>query len=297
VLVLGLVSALGLLVADRLPTGIARTVAATGLAAVLAGPAAYTLQTVGTAHGGSLPSAGPTVANGGPGGFGGPGGGRGGGFGGGGFGGGGFGGGRPGGNAGGAGGFAGTPPQGGTAGAGQLPTGGANGGAPGGTNAGGTNGGTAGGGLPGGVNGGANGTAGGAGGMRGGGGGTFLNGSTPGSAITALLKAKATAYTWVAAAIGSQNASGYQLATGDPVMSIGGFNGTDPAPTLDQFQQYVRAGKIHYFIGGGTGMPGGGAGTGGSNVSSQISTWVAAHYTSSTVGGVTVYDLTKAKSG
>ena len=55
----------------------------------------------------------------------------------------------------------------------------------------------------------------------------------------------------MAAAVGSQNASGYQLATGDPVMAIGGFNGSDPSPTLAQFQQYVADGKIHYFIGGG----------------------------------------------
>ena len=33
-------------------------------------------------------------------------------------------------------------------------------------------------------------------------------------------------------------------------MPIGGFNGSDPSPTLAQFQAYVAAGKIHYFIGG-----------------------------------------------
>ena len=45
-------------------------------------------------------------------------------------------------------------------------------------------------------------------------------------------------------------------------MAIGGFNGTDPWPTLAAFQQYVADGKIHYFIaGGGGGGPGGGSGT------------------------------------
>lgn len=38
-----------------------------------------------------------------------------------------------------------------------------------------------------------------------------------------------------------------------PVMPIGGFNGSDPSPTLTQFKAYVAAGKIHYFIGGTTG--------------------------------------------
>ncbi len=76
-------------------------------------------------------------------------------------------------------------------------------------------------------------------------------------------------------------------------MALGGFNGTDAAPSLSQFEQYVRSGRIHYFIGGGTGANGGSSG---SSDSSQISTWVAAHYSSTTVDGVTVYDLTKAKA-
>ena len=34
-------------------------------------------------------------------------------------------------------------------------------------------------------------------------------------------------------------------------MPIGGFNGSDPSPTLEQFQQYVANGEIHYYIAGG----------------------------------------------
>ncbi|MFC1432962.1 ArnT family glycosyltransferase, partial [Streptacidiphilus sp. N1-3] len=83
VLVVGMLAALGIVFAGQLPTGIARTFAITGLIASLAGPAAYTLQTAGTAHGGSLPTAGPTVAGGGFGGGGGGFGGARGGFGGG----------------------------------------------------------------------------------------------------------------------------------------------------------------------------------------------------------------------
>jgi hypothetical protein len=95
----------------------------------------------------------------------------------------------------------------------------------------------------------------------------------------------------VAATTGSNSASGYQLGSGEPVMAIGGFNGTDPTPTLAQFQKYVAAGRIHYYISGG----GGGFGPGGSSTTSDsavISSWVAAHYTARTVDGVTVYDLT-----
>jgi len=74
------------------------------------------------------------------------------------------------------------------------------------------------------------------------------------------------------------------------VMAIGGFNGTDPAPTLAQFQRYVHDGKIHYFIGGGSGP--GSAGT--SSSASEITAWVQQNFTATTVGGVTVYDLTTA---
>ena len=126
--------------------------------------------------------------------------------------------------------------------------------------------------------------------------GGLLDAATVSDEMKNLLDANAGQYTWVAAAIGSQSASGYQLATGDPVMALGGFNGSDPSPTLAEFQADVAAGKIHYFIGSGTG--GGGFGgmrggnTGGSNYSSQISAWVAATYTAQTVGSTTIYDLT-----
>jgi 4-amino-4-deoxy-L-arabinose transferase-like glycosyltransferase len=118
-------------------------------------------------------------------------------------------------------------------------------------------------------------------------GGSFLNASAPGSDLVKLLEQNATSYSWVAATIDANSAAGYQLATDDPVMAIGGFNGTDPTPTLAQFEQSVAQGRIHYFIGGG-GAPGGGTGT-----SSVIAQWVAQHFSATTVDGVTVYDLTQ----
>ncbi|MEU4422737.1 glycosyltransferase family 39 protein [Actinoplanes sp. NPDC024001] len=128
------------------------------------------------------------------------------------------------------------------------------------------------------------------GGARGGGMNGLLNAAEVSDEMKALLEADADQYTWVAAAIGSQSASGYQLATEKPVMAVGGFNGTDPSPTPAQFQAYVAAGEIHYFIGGGSFARGGG--NGGSNYSSQISEWVAANFTAKTVGNTTIYDLT-----
>jgi 4-amino-4-deoxy-L-arabinose transferase-like glycosyltransferase len=123
----------------------------------------------------------------------------------------------------------------------------------------------------------------------GGGAGGLLNGSESTAAITELLQEGADSYTWVAAAVGSNTASGYQLASEEPVMAVGGFNGSDPSPTLAEFQQYVADGEIHWFIGGG-GF--GGGQMGGSSASSEIAAWVAANFTATTVDGVTLYDLT-----
>ncbi|GAA0990193.1 glycosyltransferase family 39 protein [Subtercola frigoramans] len=241
------------------------TTVVVSLVAVLLAPTAYTLQTISTGHTGSIVTAGPTVASstgfGGGGGFG-----RGGGAGGGGT--------PPGGIAGGPGTAGGlTPPV----GAGQAGTGAA----------GGTAGGAAGGGT---TAGGAGGAA--AAGTRGGGmgGGGLLVGATVSAQVSALLSANASSYTWAAAAVGSQNAASYQLASQAAVMPLGGFNGSDPSPTLEQFQAYVASGQIHYFISSGNI----GASNGGSSASSSIATWVVANYTATTVDGTTLYDLTTA---
>ena len=258
--------ATGLVIAvvPRLRGRMAAVAAAVAVVAAGAGPAAYAVDTIATPHAGAIPSAGPTVAGTfGPGGFGG---------------GGGFG--RPG--FGGAGGR--TFP--GAAG-GRFP------GAAGGTDqvppvfAGGR-------GAAGGFGRGATGAPGGAPGFAGrGGAGGLLQSSTPGMALVTALQKDAGQYKWVAATINSNSAAGYQLASGDPVMAIGGFNGTDPAPTLAQFEQYVQSGQIHYFISGG-GRGGGGIGGGSSSsAASQISSWVTSHFTAKTVGGSTIYDLTQ----
>jgi hypothetical protein len=127
-----------------------------------------------------------------------------------------------------------------------------------------------------------------------------LNSSQSNAALNKALQADAGTYTWAAATVNSNNAAGYQLGSGEPVMAIGGFNGTDPAPTLAQFEKYVSEGKIHYFIasgGGGFGGGGAGGGAGGSGDASEITSWVEAHFTAETLGGVTVYNLTGTGTG
>ncbi|MFF0200961.1 ArnT family glycosyltransferase [Streptomyces sp. NPDC005017] len=267
VLVGGLTAALGLLFVTRLGAGLTRAVLGLGLVAALAGPTAYTLTTLGEGHSGSIVTAGPAVS-----------GGRGG-----------FGGGTPGGGAfpgqggrnqqGGQGG-----PQGGPMG--MPPTGGFGGGFPGGQNGQGQNGN--------GQNGQALPTTPGGTGGEGGPMGGLLNGAEVDDEARKLLETDADRYTWPAAAIGAQNAAGYQLATGEPVMAIGGFNGTDPSPTLAEFKEYVAEGKIHYFVsGGGAGGVAGPGGDGESSASSRISAWVRANFKEVTAGSATFYDLTQ----
>ena len=200
--------------------------AATLLAvSALAGPTAYSVETISAAHAGALPSAGPSGSGGMMGG------GRGG-----------FGGGRMG-----------TPP-GGTA---QQP----------GTGTGTTQ---------------QQGGTGGVGGFLGGGGISSVS-----SELVTLLQQGAKGYTWAAASVTANGAAPLQIASGEPIMAIGGFNGTDPAPSLAEFKELVAQGKIHYFIGsGGGGMMGGRDGT-----SSEIATWVSENFQSQTVGNTTVYDL------
>jgi 4-amino-4-deoxy-L-arabinose transferase-like glycosyltransferase len=224
ILVLGVVGAGAIVAVPAASKRLPAVVAALGLFVALLGPAAFTLDTVTTAHSGAIPSAGPAVlaSAAGPGAFGGPRGQRG------------FG-----------------PPPGGNFGGGPF----------------------AGGGNP----------------RRGvgGGGGGFLNATQPGTQLVAMLKANSSQYRWVVATVNANSAAGYQLATGDPVMAIGGFNGSDPTPTLAQFQTMVGAGQIHYYIPGGGGPAAGSGSTG-----AAIATWVSQHFAAVTVDGVAIYDLT-----
>ncbi|MCJ1713048.1 glycosyltransferase family 39 protein [Curtobacterium sp. VKM Ac-2922] len=219
------------------------------LVTALLGPTAFSVQTVTVGHTGALPSAGPSVGSGGgPGGQGGPGGpgpagGRG----------------NPGGG------------QGGQGAQGAQVAPGPQGaqGAPGGNGMPANQGGAGGTGRPGG-------TAGGAGNLLGG-------STTVSAALRTALSKDADAYTWVAATVGSNSAATYQLATGDPVMAIGGYNGTDPSPTLAQFQQEVAAREVHFFIPG--------TSSSSDTDAAKITAWVEAHYQATTIGGTIVYDL------
>ena len=110
------------------------------------------------------------------------------------------------------------------------------------------------------------------------------------SRLTAALRKDASSYAWVAATTSSNEASSLELASGAAVMSLGGFNGTDPAITLARFEQLVAAGKVHYYIADGQGFIGSTAAN--TSTAYQIQQWVEKTFTSRTIGGTTVYDLT-----
>ena len=124
------------------------------------------------------------------------------------------------------------------------------------------------------------------------GGSGLLGGTSANESLVELLTQNASGYRWAAATTGSQNAASYQLASELPVMAIGGFNGSDPAPTLDEFRAYVAQGLIRYYIAS-DGMGGGMGGTqmGGSSAASEIAEWVAQNYTAQTIGNTAIYDL------
>ena len=130
------------------------------------------------------------------------------------------------------------------------------------------------------------------GGNFGGFGGGLLDSPKPGPELTKLLADGADGYRWTAAVVGSNNAAGYQLGSGAPVMAVGGFNGTDPAPTLAQFTSDVAAKRIHYFLRGRSTIGGPFGHASGSHEADDIAKWVQATFPSKRVDGVVVYDLT-----
>jgi hypothetical protein len=110
------------------------------------------------------------------------------------------------------------------------------------------------------------------------------------SDLYTLLNAAGTK--WSAAVVSSQSAASLILNTDTAVFCIGGWNGSDNNITLAAFKELVSSGQIHYFV---ASSQGGGGGGNGSGSASEITSWVTSTFTSTTVGGSTVYDLTSTK--
>ena len=100
----------------------------------------------------------------------------------------------------------------------------------------------------------------------GGGGGGMGNSQVDTTLLNYLKKHQGNAE-YLFATDDSSTAAPYIIKTGEAVMAMGGFNGTDKAITLAQFKKLVKEGKVKYYYSGGK--------TGGSN--NEIVNWIKKH--------------------
>ncbi|MEW2807178.1 glycosyltransferase family 39 protein [Streptomyces massasporeus] len=114
------------------------------------------------------------------------------------------------------------------------------------------------------------------GGTRGGPGGGGMGGGGASSELIAYLKKHQDGAKWLLAVSSSQGAAQLIVSSGEPVISMWGWSGSDKAMTLPKLEELVKKGELHYIqLGGGMG---GGPG-GGSSVSSEVTAWVRKHGT------------------
>lgn len=76
---------------------------------------------------------------------------------------------------------------------------------------------------------------------------TVMFGDIPEPRVVARLRSMPASSKWASAMVGSETAANYQLDSGKSVLPIGGFDGTDPFPTLEQFKAMVEEGLIDSF--------------------------------------------------
>jgi 4-amino-4-deoxy-L-arabinose transferase-like glycosyltransferase len=114
-----------------------------------------------------------------------------------------------------------------------------------------------------------------------GGGGGMGGGGTLSTSVIDYLEAHQGSAKYLLAATSSQTTASIIISTGKAVVTIGGFSGSDPAPTVARFAAMVRSGEVKYvLVGSGGGMGGGQGG------SSDLTTWIRAH--GRQVSGLTV---------
>jgi 4-amino-4-deoxy-L-arabinose transferase-like glycosyltransferase len=85
---------------------------------------------------------------------------------------------------------------------------------------------------------------------------------------------------WLVAVSSANESAPIQISSGQPVMAVGGFSGSDNAMTVSELETLIARGELHYYAVSSGGM--GGGGTGGN---SSILTWVEAHGTKIDYGG------------
>ena len=89
--------------------------------------------------------------------------------------------------------------------------------------------------------------------------------------VIAYLQENQGSAKYLLAAVGSQTTAQVIIDTGEPVVTIGGFGGSDPAPTASQLAEMVADGELKYVLlsdGGGRG-----------GASDELTAWVQEHGT------------------
>lgn len=99
------------------------------------------------------------------------------------------------------------------------------------------------------------------------------------------LSLEPTSVTWPAAVIGSSSAAKYEIATRRSILAVGGFDGTDPSPTLEDFKSRLASGRVGELIVGNV-PPATALGVG---EAAKILTWVKANYPCRPAGHACVY--------
>ncbi|MEI7742727.1 MAG: glycosyltransferase family 39 protein, partial [Chloroflexota bacterium] len=114
------------------------------------------------------------------------------------------------------------------------------------------------------------------GGPGGGGPGGGFPPDTTATGLIAYLAANQGGARWIVAVASASQAGPIQLATGMPVMAMGGFMGSDPTPTLDQLKAYLRDGSLRFVLLAGRGAGPGGffGGDGQGSIAGERANWV-----------------------
>jgi hypothetical protein len=112
--------------------------------------------------------------------------------------------------------------------------------------------------------------------------------STVNTALIRYLEAHRDGVKYLVAVVSSNEADAIILATNQPVMTLGGFSGSDPILTTTQLAALVKSGAVKFFLinGSGRGGPGGGQ--------SALITWIEQH---STVVSSSQWQSTSMSSG
>lgn len=105
-------------------------------------------------------------------------------------------------------------------------------------------------------------------------GGAMGGGTSVDSTLITYLEQNQGSAKYLVAVTGSQQSAPIILQTGKAVVTIGGFTGSDNAPTVSQLAEMVKNGELKYVL---LSTTGGGGGPGGGSSSSAIATWVQAH--------------------